>query len=74
LSPDLQQKLTMQASGYTGLHPLRGTDEGSGLVVIDNCYHTYVAVDSPVTNVHSASFIVKVYPLGFCSSWFFSLI
>jgi hypothetical protein len=48
----------MQASGYTGLHPLQGTDEGSGLVVIDNCYHTYVAVDSPVTNVHSASFIV----------------
>jgi hypothetical protein len=35
LHPDLQQKLTMQASGYTHQHKLWGADEVSESVVID---------------------------------------
>ncbi len=34
LLPDLQQKLGMQVSVFTGLYPLLGADEVSGKVVI----------------------------------------
>jgi hypothetical protein len=38
---ELQQKLGMQVSVFTGLHPLWEADEVSGEVVIVKSLHTY---------------------------------